>query len=137
YGVPSRVGVKGTAWTRRTGVGWKMTERTSFVANGTMKVYDAVRDGTYPSIVVWSDDSRVLPRYSYSFGFVNGGDSANNFSAIASVTAVDAPQRVIFSNGFEPFWDGLYLEAGDVRRDLRVGYRHDAGAKFAFDIAGR
>lgn len=136
YGVASRVGVDGTAWAPRTGVEWKLTEATSFVANGTMKVYDAVRDGTYPSIVVWSDDSRVLPRYSYSFGFVNGGASANNFSAIATVTAVDAPQRVIFSNGFEPFWDGLYLEAGDVRRDLRLGYRHDTGAKFAFDIAG-
>jgi hypothetical protein len=137
YGMSSRLGVDGTAWAPRTGVEWKLTKATSFVATGMFKVYDAVRDdGLYPAIVVWSEDSRSLPRYSYSFGFVNGGDAANNFSAIATVSAVDSPQRVIFSNGFEPFWDGLYLEAGDVRRDLRLGYRRDVGSKFAFDIAG-
>ncbi|MCU1228136.1 MAG: hypothetical protein JWO97_1020 [Acidobacteria bacterium] len=136
YGVSSRVGVDGTAWAPRTGIEWKLTEQTSFVATGMLKVYDAVRDGIYPSIVVFSDDSRVLPRYSYSFGFVNGGDAANNFSAIATVSAVDAPQRVIFSNGFEPFWDGLYLDAGDVRRDLRLGYHREVGTKFAFAMSG-
>jgi hypothetical protein len=136
YGVSSRIGVDGSAWAPRTGVEWKLSKDTSFVATGMYKVYDEVRDGVYPSIVVWSDDARVLPRYAYSFGVINGRDAVNHLSAVATVSAVDSPQRVIFSNGFEPFWDGLYLEAGDVRRDLRVSYQRSIGSSFAFAMSG-
>ncbi len=42
--------------------------------------------------------------------------------------------RLVFSDGFEQFWDGLYLSAGDLRRDLRVSYRKQLGSKVAIDL---
>jgi len=65
--------------------------------------------------------------------FISGDEKRDRFSAIATVTAIDAPMRVVFSDGFEQFWDGLYVEAGDVRRDLRVSYRKQLG-KLAIDL---
>ena len=47
----------------------------------------------------------------------------------------DAPLRVIFTDGFEQFWDGLYVDTGDVRRDLRVTCRKELAKRFLVDIA--
>jgi hypothetical protein len=134
YGVSSRLGLYGTEWAPRTGAEWKLSKDTSFVFSGIYKVYEQGRQNTMPSIVVWPDDSRVLPRYAYSFGFVSGGDNSNRVSAIATVSAADSPLRVMFSDGFEQFWDGLYVETGDIRRDLRVAYRKELGRHLLIDV---
>jgi len=42
---------------------------------------------------------------------------------------------VIFTDGFEQFWDGLYVDTGDVRRDLRVVYRKEIGRSFLVDVS--
>ena len=85
-------------------------------------------------LVAWSDDSRVLPRYAYSFGIVSGREARDRFSAIVTVSAADSPQRVIFTDGSEQFWDGLYVDSGDVRRDLRVAYRKEVGRYLLVDV---
>lgn len=136
YGVASRIQMDGQEWAPRTGAEWKVTEGTSLIASGLYKVVD--RDSqsvVMPSIVYWSEDGRVLPRYAYSFGIVSGKDGKNRFSAIATVTAIDAPQRLVFTDGYDHFWDGLYVDSGDVRRDIRVAYRREFGNLFAIDIA--
>lgn len=136
YGMASRLGIDGTEWAPRTGAELKLTKDMSFIATGTYKVFDQT-NGTLPlpTIVVWTEDGRVLPRYSYSFGFVSKNENTNRFSAIATVTSVDSPLRVVFNDGFDRFWDGLYVDSGDVRRDLRVAYRHDVGNKLAVDVS--
>ena len=47
----------------------------------------------------------------------------------------DSPLRVIISDGTQQFWDSLFVDSGDVRRDLRLAYRHDFGSRLAIDIA--
>jgi hypothetical protein len=137
YGVASRLRVDGQEWAPRTGAEWKVTERTSLIVSGLYKVADRNQGGvlTPPSIVFWSEDSSVLPRYSYSFGVVSGKEGKNRLTAIATVTAIDSPQRLVFTDGYDHFWDGLYVESGDVRRDVRLAYRREIGNLFAFDVA--
>ncbi|HJW92863.1 MAG TPA: carboxypeptidase-like regulatory domain-containing protein [Thermoanaerobaculia bacterium] len=135
YGMASRLGLDGTQWAPRTGVEWKIGN-TSLIANGMYKVWDQSRGPlVLPSIVVWTDDSRLMPRYSYSFGVVSGDNDGDRASAIATVSAVDTPVRMIFSDGFEPFWDGMYVDSGDIRRDLRLAYRKDIAHKLAIDVS--
>jgi hypothetical protein len=138
YGMASRLGLDGTQAAPRTGVEWKLGHQTSLIASGTYKAWDQARGPlVLPSIVVWTDDStRVLPRYSYSFGVVSGEETqGDRVSAIATVSAIDSPLRMVFSDGFEPFWDGLYVETGDVRRDLRVACRKEVAHKLAVDLS--
>lgn len=136
YGMSSRVGVDGTSWAPRSGAEWKIGRDTALVASGMYKVIDPVHATVaLPMLVAVADDSRVLPHYAYRFGIVAGDESSRRLSAIATVTAIDAPLRVIFDEGFEQFWDGLYIDAGDLRRDLRLSYRKQIGGKLAIDVA--
>jgi len=134
YGVSSRLGLYGTEWAPRTGAEWKLSKDTSFVVSGLYKVYDQERPNMMPSIVAWSDDSRVLPRYAYSVGLVSGDGSRDRFSATFTVSAADSPQRLIFTDGSEQFWDGMYVDSGDVRRDLRVAYRKELWHRLLIDV---
>jgi hypothetical protein len=135
YGVASRMALAGTALSPRSGAELKLGKDVSFIVSGQYKMVDGAR-GTIalPALVVWSDESRVLPRYSYSFGFLSGDEKRDRVSAIATVTAIDAPIRLIFNDGFEQFWDGLYVNAGDLRRDLRVTWRKQLGNRVAIDL---
>jgi len=135
YGMSSRLGLYGTEWAPRTGAEWKLSKDTSFVVSGLYKVYEQDRQNAMPAIVVWSDDSRVLPRYAYSFGFVSGDDANNRASVIATVSAIDSPLRVMFTDGFEQFWDGLYIDPGDIRRDVRVVCRKELGRYFLIGMS--
>jgi hypothetical protein len=135
YGVSSRLGLYGTEWAPRTGAEFKMSKDTSFVVSGMYKVYDQSRQNMMPSIVVWTDESRVLPHYAYSFGFVSGGDARNRVSAIATISAADSPLRVVFTDGFQQFWDGFYIDSGDVRRDVRLACRKELGRYFLIDMS--
>lgn len=138
YGIDSRIGMHGQEWAPRTGAEWKLTEDTSLVGSAMVKMLD--RDTktsliALPSIVYFSEDGRALPRYTYTFGIVTGEDEANRFSAIATITEVDEALRMIFADEQNQFWDGLEVEAGDVRRDLRLAYRRQFGNVLAIDVA--
>jgi Carboxypeptidase regulatory-like domain len=136
YGMASRIGVDGQELAPRTGAEWKITEGTSVVASAQLKMLDRnLTEYTLPSLVFLTEDGRVLPKYTYTFGIVSGKDGKNRLSAIASFTEADAPLRVIFADEGEQFWDGFYVEDGDVRRDLRVAYRREFGNWFAIDVA--
>lgn len=135
YGVSSRLGLYGTEWAPRSGAEWKIGKETSLVASGLHKVYQQDQQNAMPAIVVWSDESRVLPRYAYSVGIVSGDESKNGTSLVGSVMRADAPLRVIFTDGFEQFWDGLYVDAGDVRRDLRLNCRKELAHRFLVDLS--
>ena len=133
YGVASRLGLYGSEFAPRTGFAWQIAKRTSLVASGSYKVYDNA-NASLPSLVMWSDDRSELPKYSYSFGIVSTRDESNQLSAIVTVSAADAPLRVVFDDPFEQFWEGLYVESGDVRRDVRVSYRRQFGNHLAIDV---
>ncbi|MGZ5433968.1 MAG: carboxypeptidase-like regulatory domain-containing protein [Thermoanaerobaculia bacterium] len=138
YGIDSRIGMHGQEWAPRTGAEWKLTENTSLVGSAMVKVLDRDTNTSLvalPSIVYFSQDGRALPRYTYTFGIVTGEDEANRFSAIATITEVDEALRMIFADEQNQFWDGLEVEAGDVRRDLRLAYRRQFGNVFAVDVA--
>lgn len=135
YGMGSRFGVDRSELAPRTGFEWKMTGATSVVASGAYKFLNEAPSANLPSLVLWADDMSVLPRYSYSFGIVSTRDEQNRLSAIATVSAADSPMRVVFADGHQQFWDGLYVDSGDVRRDVRVSYRREFGKGFAIDVA--
>jgi hypothetical protein len=136
YGMASRIGLEGQELAPRTGAEWKLTENTSIIGSVLYKVLDRESGSILPNLVFWSESTRVLPRYEYTVGFVSGKEGKNTFSAIATVSAVDDPLRVVFADESSQFWDGLYVETGDVRRDVRLAYRRDFGNRFAIDVAG-
>jgi hypothetical protein len=136
YGMGSRVGIDRSEVAPSTGFEWKLTKDTSLVGSAAYKVLSDVPGAMmYPSLVVWSDDLQVLPRYSYSLGFVSSRNDSNRISAIVTLSAADSPLQVIFADGYQQFWDGLYVDSGDVRRDVRLAYRRDVGKRFAIDVA--
>jgi hypothetical protein len=135
YGMSSRVGLYGTEWAPRGGAELKLGKDTTLVVSGMYKVVDATQQNTLPSVVVWTDDSRLLPHYSYSAGIVSGDPAHEHFSVIGSVSAADTPLRIVFTDGLEHFWDGLYIDAGDVRRDIRVAFRKELGSRLLLDVS--
>jgi hypothetical protein len=137
YGLASRIGMDGTQAAPRTGVEWKIGHQTALVVSGSYKAWDQARGPlVLPTIVMIADETRVLPRYAYSFGFVSGPDDGDRVSAIATLSAVDSPLRMLLTDGFEPFWDGLYVDSGDIRRDVRVSCRKEFAHRLAVDISG-
>jgi hypothetical protein len=135
YGMSSRVGLYGTEWAPRTGAELKIGKDTALVVSGMYKVVDATHQNTLPSVIVWSDDSRLLPHYAYSAGIVSGDSAREHFSIVGSVSAADTPLRIVFTDGLEHFWDGLYIDAGDVRRDVRVAFRKELGSRILLDVS--
>ncbi len=135
YGMSSRVGLYGAEWAPRTGAELKIGRDTAIVVSGMFKVVDSTHQNTLPSVIVWTDDSRLLPHYAYSAGIVSGDTAREHFSVIGSVSAADTPLRIVFTDGLEHFWDGLYIDAGDVRRDLRVAFRKELGSRILIDVS--
>lgn len=135
YGMSSRVGLYGTEWAPRSGVELKLGKETSLIVSGMYKVIESEHQNTLPSVIVWSDDSRLLPRYAYSVGIISGGNTGEHVSLTGSVSATDTPLRIVFTDGLEHFWDGLYIDAGDVRKDLRFAFRKELGSRFLLDVS--
>ena len=135
YGISSRIGVYGTEWAPRTGAEWKVGKDTSLIFSGMYKVYNQAGLTAIIPSVAFSDESNLLPRYSYSIGITSTASKTERLTAVATISAADAPARVLFTDGFEQFWDGLYVETGDIRRDLRVAYRKELGRHFLVDIS--
>jgi hypothetical protein len=139
YGMASRMSIDGTELAPSTGAELKLGKDTALVINGLYKVIDPKRSGTLPpSVVDWSNDGRVLPRYAYSLGIVSGDENATHLSAIATVSAIETPFRMLLitDGQQQQFWDGIYVDSGDVRHDLRVTCRKDIGNKLAIDVSG-
>jgi hypothetical protein len=135
YGMASRVGVDGQEWAPRTGAELKLTDNTSIVGSVLYKLIDRdFETAIMPSLVFWTDDTRTLPRYAYTVGVVSGKEGKNHFSAIATFSESDDPLRVVFADEVSQFWDGLHIDAGDVRRDVRLAYRRELG-RLAIDLA--
>ncbi len=136
YGMASRLGFDRTEWAPSTGIEWKLTRNTALIGSAAYKVFDtSTAARLVPSLVAWSDDTQVLPRYTYSFGFMSTRDDRNQVSAVMTISAADEPLRVIINDGTQQFWDSLLVDSGDMRRDIRLAYRHDFGPRFAIDIA--
>ena len=136
YGLSSRVGIEGTELAPRAGIEWKVAKDQALVLTAMHKAVENSKGMLLPSVMVWSDDGRLLPRYSYSVGYLAGDENASHFSAVATVTAVESPLRLVFNDGYDQqFWDGLYIDSGDLRRDLRVAYRKDIGKWVAVDVS--
>jgi len=135
YGMSSRVGLYGTEWAPRSGAELKLGKDTTLIVSGMYKVVDATQQNTLPSVIVWSDDSHLLPRYSYSAGILSGDASREHLSVIGTVSVTDTPLRIVFTDGLEHFWDGLYIDAGDVRRDIRVAFRKELGSHLLVDVS--
>jgi hypothetical protein len=135
YGMSSRIGLYGTEFAPRLGSEIKIGKATSLVGSAMVKSIEQQRTNFLPTTVVWLDESRVLPRYQYSFGIVSGDARHDHLSVIGTVSAADAPLRVVFTDGFENFWDGLYVDTGDLRHDLRLEYHKDLGRYVVVDVA--
>jgi hypothetical protein len=136
YGMAGRVGLEGQEWSPRAGAEWKLSESSSLIGSVMVKALDREASTVIlPSLVFWSEESRVMPRYSYTIGVMSRKDGRNHFSAIATVTEVDEPLRMVFADDQNQFWDGLYVESGDLRRDLRIAYSRQFGKWFAIDVA--
>ena len=135
YGMASRLGIDRSELAPSSGFSWRFGKETSLIGSFSYKLYDTASTATLPALLVWSDDLSDLPRYSYSFGIVSSRDESNQLSAIATVSAADSPLRVVFNDPFQQFWDGLYVETGDVRRDVRLAYRRQFGEALAVDVA--
>lgn len=139
YGMASRMSIDGTELAPSTGAELKLGKDTALVINGLYKVIDPKRSGVLPpSVVDWSNDGRVLPRYAYSLGIVSGDENATHLSAIATVSAIETPFRMLLitDGQQQQFWDGIYVDSGDVRHDVRVTCRKDIGNKLAVDVSG-
>jgi hypothetical protein len=135
YGMSSRVGLYGTEWAPRGGAELKIGKDSSIVVSGMYKALDSAQQNTLPSVIVWTDDSRLLPRYSYSAGIVSGDTAREHFTLVGSVSAADTPLRLVFTDGLEHFWDGLYIDAGDIRRDMRMSFRKELGSRLLLDVS--
>lgn len=136
YGVNTRVAESGTEWAPQTAAELRLTEHSSLIVGGLYKIDDD--DGplsTLPGVVLWSESASQAPRYRYSVAFVAGRPETQRFSATASVSEIDALMRVVFDQGLEELTDGLYLEPGDVRKELTVSYSRSSGRWFAIDLA--
>jgi len=136
YGLDSRFGLEGQELAPSTGVSWKFAKATSLVGSVQYKVVDHDAAAfAVPALVFWSDQSRMLPLYTYTLGIVSGEEGESRFSAIATFSAADDAVRVVFADELNQFWDGLYVDAGDQRRDLRLAYRREFGDVLAIDVA--
>jgi hypothetical protein len=90
----------------------------------------------FPGVVVFNQES-VPPRYRYTFGIEQGTEGVKRFVALFSVEEVDSHLRIIFDDRFGQVWDGFYVRAGDIRRDVTLGYRTRFGEQMVFDIKAR
>jgi hypothetical protein len=136
YGVQSRFAEDGMEWSPQTAAEWRFGKNAAIIVAGSYKLYDerGLLD-SMPAVVFWSDPSNVAPRYRYALTFVRGDEKSSQFSATATVAEVDGLMRLIFDDGIDQLMDGLYLETGDVRRDVSVSYRRNIGRWFAVDVS--
>lgn len=129
YGFRTRHSDYGSQWVPETVARVSLGESSSIVLSGQYKMYEDEQEIlNLPAVVFLDESDLALPRYRYSLGFATGGEDDDlSMSAEASVAEVDSLMRLLFDNRFDADWDGLYLEAGDVHRELSLSLRKDLG----------
>jgi hypothetical protein len=136
YGLYGRVSEHGSDWMPHTGAELQVGRRGAIVVSGGYKLNVSDRDVHSTPLLISSADPRfVAPRYRYSVGYVAGDRNGSELSAVMTVSSVDSLMAIIFDDPTLEFWDGYYLEPGDLHRDLTVAWRH-LGERVAIDLQG-
>ncbi|MBW3671208.1 MAG: carboxypeptidase-like regulatory domain-containing protein [Acidobacteria bacterium] len=121
YGIGSRYSDLGSEWVPRSSAEIKLGSRHSVVVSGMYKVYhDQQEVVRLPALIFIDEQDSTYPRYRYSVGVVADGADDSRLSAIASVAAIDSLVRIVFDDRFDQFWDGLFLDEGDVHHDVTL-----------------
>ena len=135
YGVRGRYSEVGTQWVPETSARIDLGKTSSIVVSGHYKVYqDDQQILTLPAVLYFDDRAATYPRYRYAFGFILGSD-AQFVSAMASVAEIDSKTRMLFDQRFDGRADGLWLEDGDVTRDLTLRLRRMLAGRLALEVA--
>lgn len=114
---------------------FRIGKNVALTVSGLHKTTDGA-PSPFPGIVVFDQES-VPPRSRYTFGIEQGAEGAKQFVALFSVEEVDSHLRIIFDDRFGQAWDGFYVRAGDIRRDVTLAYRTRFGEQVVFDIKAR
>jgi Carboxypeptidase regulatory-like domain len=141
YGVVARMTGDSVEWIPQTGAAVHIGKRGSISVSGLYKLSDE-RGGVWrmPTLLFIGQDASQACRYRYAVGFGFGDPHHLRVEGNASLSAVDAMSRVMFQDGFDQFWDGFYVDAGDLRRDLTVAVRKELASGLAVGVnafAGR
>lgn len=121
YGVGSRYSERGSEWAPRSTAKIQLGSNHSLVVSGLYKVYQDHHEVLrLPAVILVNEPDTMYPRYRYSVGLVAGDSESSRMSAVASVAEVDSLVRIIFDDRFDQFWDGLYLDEGDIHHDLTL-----------------
>ncbi|HEY5610820.1 MAG TPA: carboxypeptidase-like regulatory domain-containing protein [Thermoanaerobaculia bacterium] len=137
YGVRTRFANERYEWAPATAAEVKLAKKVSLIVSALYKMLEetALVD-TPPSIVVLDQMDSLTPRSRYSIGLIAGDPAREgSLSAIVTMTEVDSLVRLAFDERFEPWWEGLALEPGDVHQDVAVALRKHVGKRFAFDLS--
>ncbi|MHB0970473.1 MAG: carboxypeptidase-like regulatory domain-containing protein [Thermoanaerobaculia bacterium] len=111
---------------------FRVGKNTTLTVSGLYKTRDGGAS-PYPSVVVF-DQEGIPPRYRYTVGIEQNVENEKRFIALFSVEEVDSHLRIVFDDRFGQAWDGFYMQAGDVRRDLTLAYRTRLGEQVVFDL---
>lgn len=135
YGLRGRYSDIGTQWVPETSARIELGNQSSIVVSGHYKVYqDDQEILTLPAILYFDDKTSTYPRYRYAFGMIFGSEE-DFVSAIASVAEIDSRTRMFFNQRFDGRADGLWLDDGDVTRDLTVTMRRLLAGRLALEVA--
>ena len=136
YGIGSRYSDLGSEWVPRSRAEIKLGQGHSLVVSGLYKVYqDQQEVFRLPALLFVNEPESIYPRYRYSIGLVTDGSESSRMSAVASVAEVDSLVRILFDDRFDQFWDGLYLDEGDVHHDVTLRWSGTITRRVAFKFS--
>jgi len=142
YGLQTRIAADGYEWAPQTGAELRLAQNVSLVVSGLYKIFDERGvSRILPAVVLLEESTGSLtPRYRYSVGLLLGNFRSGHLSAIGSSAEIDSIVRIVFDGRFDQFWDGLYLEEGDIHHDVTLAYKKEMNKKLIIEItssAGR
>lgn len=136
YGIGSRYSNYGSEWVPRSRAEVKLGKRHSLVVSGLYKVYqDQQEILRLPALIFIDDAESIYPRYRYSIGLLAKGTETSQLSAVASVAEIDSLVRILFDDRFDQFWDGLYLDEGDVHHDVTLTWNGTITRRLALQFS--
>ncbi|MDX1583818.1 MAG: carboxypeptidase-like regulatory domain-containing protein, partial [Thermoanaerobaculia bacterium] len=136
YGIGSRYSDLGSEWAPRTSARLSLGSNHSLIVSGLYKIYrDEEEVLRLPAMIFVNEGDTIYPRYRYSVGFRTGDGDDARMSAVASVAEVDSLVRILFDDRFDQFWDGLYLDEGDVHHDLTLRWHGTIARRLAIHFS--
>jgi hypothetical protein len=128
YGLVTRVGEESLAFTPRAAASIRIGNRATLRMGGEFKV-DATSEpfASTPDMAYLGRSSSTDTRYRYSIAVSGEVAASGSVSASARRAAADALTFLVFDDRFDEFWDGLYLQKGDVLTDGVVSIRAEIG----------